>query len=271
MQYAIEEATAGDLTVEAIAEIHRVLMAPAPNPAIAGQIRGRQSWIGGNDYNPCGATYVPPPHEEVRPLLQDLVRFAREDSLPPLVQAAVAHAQFETIHPFEDGNGRTGRALIHIVLRRRGLASAFVPPISVVFARSKDEYIRGLTSFREDDVTGWLESFAGSALRAARLAARYLERVRSLQQRWRQLLSQEVDPRADAAAWALIDILPGHPVITVPVAVAVTGRTKPAATNGIEQLATARVLVPLGESKRNRAWEAVGLLDLIESLEAGEG
>jgi Fic family protein len=271
MQYAIEDATADDLTVEAITGIHRVLMVRAPNSAIAGQIRERQSWIGGNDYNPCGATYVPPPHEEVRPLLEDLVRFARDDSLPPVVQAAIAHAQFETIHPFEDGNGRTGRALIHVVLRRRGLAPAFVPPISVVFARAKDPYIRGLTSFREDDVTGWLDSFAGSALHAARLAARYVERVRSLQERWRQQLRERVDPRADAAAWAVIDLLPGHPVITVPVAVAATGRTKPAVANGIDQLVGASVLVPLGESKRNRAWEAVSLLDLIESLEAGEG
>jgi Fic family protein len=270
MQYAIEEATADDLTVEAITEIHRVLMVRAPNPAIAGQVRERQNWIGGNDYNPCGATYVPPPHEEVRPLLEDLVRFARDDSLPPLVQAAIAHAQFETVHPFEDGNGRTGRALIHVVLRRRGLAPAFVPPISVVFAQAKDPYIRGLTSFREDDVPGWLESFAGCALRAAKLAGRYVERVRSLQDRWRQQLRDRSDPRADAAAWAVIDVLPGHPAITVPVAVTATGRTRPAVTNGIDQLVGAGVLVPLGESKRNRAWEASGLLDLIESLEAGE-
>ena len=270
MHYAIEEATAGDLTVEAITEIHRVLMVGAPNSGIAGQIRGRQNWIGGNDYNPCDATYVPPPYEEVRPLLEDLVEFARDDSLPPLVQAAIVHAQFETVHPFEDGNGRTGRALIHVALRRRSLAPAFVPPISVVFARAKDAYIRGLTSFREGDVTGWLESFAGSALRAARLAARYVERVRSLQERWRRQLRKEVDPRADAAAWAVIDGLPGHPVITVPVAVTATGRTRPAVTNGIDQLVDAGVLVPLGESKRNRAWEAVGLLVLIESLEASE-
>jgi Fic family protein len=270
MRYAIEEATADDLTVEAITEIHRVLMVHAPNSAIAGQIRERQNWIGGNDYNPCGAAYVPPPHQEVRPLMEDLVEFARDDSLPPLVQAAIAHAQFETIHPFEHGNGRTGRAMIHVVLRRRGLAPTFVPPISVVFARAKDAYIRGLTSFREDDVSGWLESFAGSALRAARLAARYVERVRSLQEQWRQQLRERADPRADAAAWTVIDVLPGHPVITVSVAVAATGRTKPAVTNGIDQLVEAGVLVPLGESKRNRAWEALGLLDLIESIEAGE-
>jgi hypothetical protein len=107
-------------------------------------------------------------------------------------------------------------------------------------------------------------------MRAASLAGRYIDRVRALQDGWRERLRQRVDPRADAAAWALIDVLPAHPVITVPVAVAATGRTKPAVTNAIDQLAEAGVLTPLGESRRNRAWESDGLLDLIEALEAGE-
>ena len=271
MQFAIEEAASSDPSPQTFTDIHRELMTRAPNSSIAGRVRERQNWIGGNDYTPCDAAFVPPPHEEVRPLLDDLARFTGGDDLPPLVQAAVAHAQFETIHPFEDGNGRTGRALIHVILRRRGLAPSFVPPISVVFARAKDEYIRGLTMFREDDVAVWIESFAVSALRAATLAARYVGRVRALQAGWRERLREHVDPRSDAAAWMVIDILPAHPVVTVPVAVAATVRTRPAVTNGIDQLVTAGVLTPTSGSARNRSWEAVGLLDLIESLEAGEG
>src|SRR5690606_1609012 len=99
----------------------------------------------GNDYNPCGAAFVPPPPEEVPDLLDDLCRAVDEHTLPPLVQAAVVHAQFETIHPFEDGNGRTGRALVQVVLRRRGLSPSFVPPISVVLARHREAYIEGLS------------------------------------------------------------------------------------------------------------------------------
>lgn len=203
-------------------------------------------------------------------MLTDVARFASADDLPPLVQAAIAHAQFETIHPFEDGNGRTGRALIHVILRRRGLAPTFVPPISVVFARRKDVYVRGLISFREDRMDDWITSFASSAMRAASLARRYIDRVRALQNGWRERLRQRVDPRSDAAAWAVIEVLPAHPVITVPIAVAATGRTKPAVTNAMEHLSQAGVLMALGESKRNRAWEADGLLDLVEALEAGE-
>ena len=269
MQFAIEEASSHpELTIDAIVEIHRVLMARASNSNIAGRVREQQNWIGGNDYNPCGAAFVPPPPEEVTRLLDDLVRFADDDALPPIVQAAFAHAQFETIHPFEDGNGRTGRALIQILLVRRGLASTFVPPISIVFAQRKDAYIGGLTSYREDRLADWIESFAGAAARAATLASRYLDRVRALQDDWRGRLRANGPPRADAAAWSVIDVLPAHPVLTVPVGVAASGRTKPAVTNAVDQLVRCGVLLPLGASTRNRAWEAQGLLDLIEGLEA---
>jgi Fic family protein len=250
-------------------DIHRVLLERAPNSQIAGRFRPSQNWIGGNDYNPCGATFVPPPPEEVDRLLDDLCMFVNDVALPPLVQAAIVHAQFETIHPFEDGNGRTGRALVQVVLRRRGLTPTFVPPISVVLARDKDRYLKGLTLFREDRLTDWIELFAAATAEAATLAARYTIRVGELQDEWRERLRQNSNPRADAAAWSLITVLPAHPVITVPVAVAAIGRTKPAAANAIEQLEAAGILARLGESTRNRAWEAEGLLDLIVGLEAG--
>jgi Fic family protein len=270
MQLAVEEAVAVDAVMpEHLIAIHDVLLKRSPHPDIAGQVRDDQNWIGGNDYNPCGADFVPPPPDLVRPLLDDLCELANSEHLPPLVQAAIAHAQFETIHPFLDGNGRTGRALIHVLLRRRGLAPAYVPPISVVFAKDKDLYIRGLTSFRQDGLNQWIEQFAAASAQAAGLAERYLAAVTNLQDGWRDALRATVNPRADAAAWPLIDILPGHPVITVAVAVATSGRSKPAVNQAIEQLTNAGVLRPISESPRNRAWEAKGLLDLVIDLEEG--
>ena len=250
-------------------DIHRVLLERTPNSRIAGRLRTSQNWIGGNDYNPCGAPFVPPPPEEVDRLLDDLCTFIDDVTLPPLVQAAIAHAQFETIHPFADGNGRTGRALVQVVLRRRGLAPAFVPPISVVLARDKDRYLTGLTLFREDRLSDWVELFAAATAEAATLAAHYTARVGQLQDEWRDRLRQHANPRVDAAAWNLITALPAHPIVTVPVAVAATQRTKPAVANAIEQLEAAGILTRLTESARNRAWEADGLLDLIVGLEAG--
>jgi Fic family protein len=270
MQLSIERASSGDaLSPEDVQDIHRVLLERAPSSHTAGELRQVQNWIGGNDYNPCGADYVPPPHEEVDRLLDDLTVFINDETLPPLVQAAIAHAQFETIHPFEDGNGRTGRALVQVVLRRRGLAPAFVPPISVVLARDKGRYLQGLELFRGDGLTEWIELFAAATARAAQLARRYAQRVRELQERWRDQLTAVGAPRADAAAWSVISTLPAHPVLTVALGVAATKRTRPAVANAIEELEAAGILTSLSDSPRNRAWEADGLLELIVGLEAG--
>src|SRR5690606_24916692 len=110
-------------------------------------------------------------------------------------QAALVHAQFETIHPFDDGNGRTGRALIHVVLRRRGVAPDYVPPISVVLAAARDRYIAGLTRFRGDGVVEWIEQFAAATVHAANLARRYLGRVEALMEEWRERLRAAAAPR----------------------------------------------------------------------------
>lgn len=271
MQLAIERASdAGALRTDDLQDIHRVLLVRAPNSNIAGRLRESQNWTGGNDYNPSGATFVPPPPEELERLLDDLCEFVNDAAFPPLVQAAIAHAQFETIHPFEDGNGRTGRALVQVLLRRRGLAPAFVPPISVVLARDKDRYLHGLASFREDGVAEWIEHFAAATAQAAQLADAYAGRVNALQDRWRDQLREGAAPRADAAAWSLIAALPAHPILTVAVAVAATGRTRPAVANAVRDLEAAGVLIPTSESVRNRSWEATGLLDLIVGLEAGD-
>ncbi len=268
MELAIDAAaTTERLEIAHLAEIHGKLMANAPNAQVAGVVREGQNWIGGNNYNPCGADYVPPPAERVGPLLRDLCLATADESLPPLIQAAMVHAQFETIHPFDDGNGRTGRALIHVVLRRRRIATEYVPPISVVLAAERGRYIRGLTDYRSGEVGAWIEQFAGAAARAAGLATAYLEAVTRLMDEWRFRLAESSAPRADAAAWAVIEVLPAHPVITAPVAAAATGRAKAAIPQAIRQLSDSGVLLPLSDSKRNRSWEAIGLLDLLEGLE----
>jgi len=272
MEVALQEAaTVKRFTPDQIMRIHRRLMEKAPNAKIAGHIRTRQNWIGGNDHNPCGAAFVPPPPEHVNALLADLCDAINAEVLPPLVQAALVHAQFETIHPFDDGNGRTGRALIHVVLRRRAVTPEYVPPISVILAAARNRYIEGLTRFRQDRIGEWIEHFAAAAAAAAHLATSYLKAVEDLSTRWRtQLAASPNVPRADAAAWAVIEVLPAHPIITAPVAAAVTRRSKPSIYEALRELQAAGVLEQLSQGKRNQSWEAVGLLDLIAGLEAGQ-
>ncbi|MGH7654614.1 MAG: Fic family protein [Gemmatimonadaceae bacterium] len=271
MQAAVEDAAKIEhFSVDQIRATHERLMLASPTPRVAGKIRTQQNWIGGNDYNPCGADYVPPPPEYVSDLLSDLCDAINNDELSPLVQAALIHAQFESIHPFADGNGRTGRALIQVVLRRRGLAPAYVPPISVVLAKSRDGYIAGLTNFRNGQSNEWIEQFAEAAARAAYLAKAYLRSVAKLTTHWREQLAATTAPRADAAAWAVIEALPAYPTITAPAATAATRRAKAAIYQAIGELVSAGILLPLSTAKRNQSWEAAGLLELLTSLEAGE-
>ena len=135
MLFAIESVGEGDgLSVDLLLETHRRLLLGTRLEAHGGQLRDEQNWIGGSSFNPCSAEYVPPPPEAVPDLVADLCDFCNDDSLPAVAQAAIAHAQFETIHPFVDGNGRVGRALIHLVMRRRGVVSRVLPPVSLILA-----------------------------------------------------------------------------------------------------------------------------------------
>ncbi|MBC8089519.1 MAG: Fic family protein [Phycisphaerae bacterium] len=272
MTLAVDQAADTEWFSEAeIVAIHERLLGQSSQQHIAGKIRDNQNWIGGNDYTPCGADFVPPPPESLDTLLSDLCASINDETLPPLVQAALVHAQFETIHPFDDGNGRTGRALAHVVLRRRGVAPHFLPPISLIFAKDKNRYISGLTAFRGEDVLKWIEQFAEATFSAAKLAQSYLAAVQTLQEFWReQLRAVAAPPRTDSVAWTIINLLPARPMISAPVAVAATNRAKSRVYEAIDQLTAAGVLVPLTTGARNRWWEANGLLDLIARLEAGD-
>ncbi|MCY4617370.1 MAG: Fic family protein [Chloroflexi bacterium] len=268
MQHAIiEAATVERFSSEDLLAVHDVLMRRRLDSA--GRIRSSQNWIGGNDYNPCGADFVPPPVDFVPGLMEDLCAFCESEEVPPLFQAAVAHAQFETIHPFDDGNGRTGRALVHVVLRRRGLVAEVVPPISVALSNNRNAYINGLIGFRDGDLTGWLELFVTATLQGVQLAERYRASVLELQNDWRQLLRDGANPRSDAAAWVILDALPGFPVLNRADAAVCSGRSLPAVDLGLRQLEVAGVLVPVRDDPPSRrSWEPVGLLDQIMAIES---
>ncbi|MCZ4495552.1 MAG: hypothetical protein JWM25_135 [Thermoleophilia bacterium] len=272
MQLAVDSVEAAPtITSELIRELHAALMQSAPPWTKAGEYRTAQNWIGGNNFNPCGAAFVPPPPDAVGPLMADLCEFANSELVSPIVQAAVAHAQFETIHPFNDGNGRTGRALIHAILGRRGVARQFVAPVSVVLGQRRDRYIEGLTAFRADELESWIEHFAFAAAKAARLSSEYLDSVSALRESWRaELAASPRAPRADSVAWKLIEVLPSQLVLTGSAAVSATGGAKPRVNQAIELLVECGVLRPVTSGARNRAWEPVGLIDIVEELERGQ-
>jgi Fic family protein len=262
------------ITIETMLDFHRRLLSGTQLEAHAGRIRSEQNWIGGSDYNPCSAAFIPPPPEHVRGLLEDLCEFCNDDGLPAVAQAAMAHAQFETIHPFVDGNGRTGRALIHFVLRRRGLATRVLPPISLVLATWAKDYVEGLQGTRyrgpassagaQSGNNAWVARFAAACVRAAADAADFEKRSRLLQEEWRA----QVGPvRANSATDLLLRALPGAPLITVTSAAALIGRTFAPANDAIKRLEGAGILRPISVGRRNRAFEATGVIEAFTALE----
>jgi Fic family protein len=265
MKHAIEIGTAGKpLTTSDIEDIHRTLLRFTEDADIAGVVRESQNWIGGNDYNPIGAAYVPPPPEYVRPLLDDLCAFATRTDLAPIVQAGIVHAEFETIHPFADGNGRVGRALIYAVIRRRGEIPNYIPPISLILAAEPKGYVGGLALYREGDVSSWIAQFADATTRAATEAERLADEIDQLQSTWLDDLGQ---PRRDAAVRQLISALPQQPVIDVAVAQTLTGKSHVAVGKALQELERAGILHRLNERKWGRVWECDQLLDLVDAFE----
>jgi Fic family protein len=266
----------GPITVDALRAVHTRLLAPTRDAHLGGVVRTEQNWIGG--HSPVDAEFVPPPHEHLPELLDDLCAYASSDDHPPLVQAALAHARFETLHPFADGNGRTGRALLQIILRRRGLCRRIVPPISLVLATWSRRYVDALMRTRSDALPGteagdaglnaWIEVAAQAARVACAEARAYERRVHALVASWRERVEAHFGaPRSDAAIWVLLALLPAAPLITARAAVELTGRSERAIDGAVSQLVEAGVLKQVGGRIRYRLFEAVGVFDLVTDAE----
>ena len=185
---------------------------------LGGVVRTQQNWIGGNRVNPVGVAYVPPVPEEIPDLLRDLIAFIGDTDLPSVAVTAIAHAQLETIHPFVDGNGRTGRALVHALLRLVGLSRTTVPPVSLVLATDRERYIANLAAYRTDVlddrqavVNGWVEYFANVLTLSCRKAGEFERSLETIKGHWLETVSF----RAGSAGRQLIDLLPGTPVISI--------------------------------------------------------
>ena len=212
--------------------------------------------------------------ENVPGLMDDLIAFCNNDSLPALAHAAVAHAQFETIHPFVDGNGRAGRALVHMVLRRRGLGLRILAPVSLILATWSRDYIDGLNGTRyvghpdsseaHEGINTWIALFASACSRSVEDAGRFEDRVHELQSDWRERVGRI---RRDSAVNLLLDALPAAPVLTTSTAAELVGRSFQATSLAVDRLVGAGVLVQVNIGRRNRAFEAHELVDEFTAFE----
>lgn len=257
-------ATPGDLTVDDILEMHSILMREdGATGRHAVTLRTQQNWIGGRSDSPRDAAFIPPPPEHVEPLMRNLVAFLNRDDLPTLAQAAIAHAQFETIHPFIDGNGRVGRCLIHAVLARRMLASRILVPVSLVLAAHGDRYIEGLVDFREGRVDQWCGTFASAARLAVEGATRFEQELATMVSRWRL----ESQARPSSHLWVACERTTMAPVFTVASLRDELQCSTTAAIEVVERLEQIGVVAQVSLGRRNRVYLNRPVLRLLDDFE----
>lgn len=268
---ALEEET---VTADVVLRIHRSLCQGTPIERFGGKIRTVQNWVGGSSYNPLSADYVPPAPEYIGELLDDLAAFCNRTDISPVEQAAVAHAQFETIHPFVDGNGRTGRALIHLILRRRGIAPRFVPPISLALATHSEDYVAGLVGFRYDDAdplevvrqnfNDWVSTFAGCCSAACDEAYEFERATENIKRSW----SERIAPiRKGSIVLEAMDAIVAMPIFTVKSLAEHCGKSFATVNAFVASLEEAGCVKLAKQGKRNRVFEAPEVIDEFNILE----
>ncbi|MBV8928197.1 MAG: Fic family protein [Mycobacteriaceae bacterium] len=258
----IETAAHGPITSTALLEAHRALMAPDPRADHPGALRVAQSWIGGHGSSPIDAVYVPPPPDAVPDLIDDLLTFANRRDLPILAQAAIAHSQFVSIHPFADGNGRIGRALIAAILRRRGLTRRITVPLAGAMLADAVEYGAQVENYRRGDVDAFVGYFSRSVLHACEAAEQSAARLAGLHPRWRAI----VRPPAKSADEILIDNLLETPIFNADTAIQITGADAATTSHALDRLTDAGILEVVCNEPSNRVWAARDVLTELDNL-----
>ncbi|WP_050993013.1 Fic family protein [Salinibacterium sp. PAMC 21357] len=254
---------ADDLDPAAILTMHRALLEKS-NPDIVGSWRSDQVWIGGGSLSPHNADFVPPHHDRVPALMDDVMHFSRRTDLPVIAQLAIAHAQFETIHPFPDGNGRTGRALIQGMLRAGGVTTNITVPVSAGLLGDTEGYFRALSAYRRGDIATIVETMCEAAFAAinyGRLLERQIVDIAAL---W----DHAIQARSDSSVHRVKNLLLRQPVITVAIVARELGVSESAADTSIAKLVEAGILLQSTTGRRNRHWQATEVLNALDEFGA---
>jgi Fic family protein len=263
MQAAI--ALADRLDTDAIIEMHEALLG-STHPEWTRHWRNVQVWIGGRN-SPHTARFVPIHHERVPEAMDDLVAFMSRDDITPLMQAAIAHAQFETIHPFPDGNGRVGRALIHALLRAKGLTQHVTVPVSAGLLTNTETYFDALTEYRNGNPVAIVERLSDAAFQAMSNGRMLVVDIQAARQRWAGV----VKAYSNSSAWKLMDLLVRQPVINSQLVQRDLGVAPVNALRAVNRLVTAEVLKEVSGNHRNQLWEATEILIALDEFAERSG
>ncbi|KQT99560.1 Fic family protein [Sanguibacter sp. Leaf3] len=258
---------ADSLDQQAVLTMHKVLLSGQRGAEQhAGRYRDSLVWVGKSGISPLGAEHVAPQAELVEAAMADLMAFVDRDDLPALVQTAVAHAQLETIHPFADGNGRTGRALIHAMLRAKGITRTVTAPVSAGLLTDTASYFEALTAFRGGDARPIVEQLARASRYAARTGAQLVDDLAAEVASSRAMLGSL---RPHAAAWRLLPHLVAHPVVNASLVERLLATNAVTAQRALTQLTDAGVLHERTGRRRNRVWQHDGVLTVLDLFAQG--
>lgn len=258
MQCAL--ALSDTVTSEAILAMHAALMAgQGRHPP--GRWRTEPVWLGGGN-SPLSAVFVPPAHKRVPAAIDDLIIYAQRDDIPLLAQVAVAHAQFETIHPFTDGNGRTGRALVQSMLRNKGLTRQVTVPVSAGLLADTDGYVAALTAYRDGDAAPIVEQFALAGVRAVANGRRLITELRDIRAGW----NDRITARSDSAVWRVAELLTRRPVVNSVLLRDELGLRTDHMRRYLDPLTEAGIVVESSGRTRDRIWRAPEILDALDAF-----
>ncbi|WP_258132073.1 Fic family protein [Microbacterium sp. MYb62] len=251
-------------TLEGVLSAHQSLMNDDPREAnYAGRLRDMQNWIGGSDHSPRGALYVPPAPERVAELMSDLIDYLNRDDVPVIVQAAIAHAQFESIHAFTDGNGRIGRALVSASLRRRGVTRNAVVPLASGLLAQREGYFDALTAYRRGEAGPIISLFAKSARVAAVESRDSIAAIKVLPSEWRETYR----PRTGSAGAALIEAFYDHPVMSMDDIERLDLGSSSRIYAAVEDMVAVGILREITGRIRDRVWVASELIAELDDLD----
>jgi Fic family protein len=245
---------------DAILAMHRALMLNDPRHT-PGAFRTEPVWIGGGS-TPIGATFVGPRHELIPGAIGDLMAFTQRADIPALPQIAVGHAQFETIHPFTDGNGRSGRALVQAMLRNKGLTRHVIVPVSAGLLADTGAYFAALTSYRDGDAAPIVERFAHASVLAIANGRQLVTELREIRETWNGVITA----RSDSAVWKVADLLIRRPVVNAVLVGQELGIESTNAHRYLNPLTEAGILIETTNGPRNRVWRSPEVLAALDAF-----
>lgn len=254
----------GRIELSDLRAAHETLMRDDPlDRDYAGRVRDMQNWIGGSDHSPRGAVHIPPPPEMLDRYLADLEVYINRDDVPPLVQAAAAHAQFESIHPFTDGNGRIGRALINAILRRRKVTRATVVPVATAMVADREGYFALVNGYRRGELGAFVRSLSSGAIIAAEESQESARRLRGLPEEWTRMSS----PRSGSTAERLLAALLDEPVISAESARRISRASAGSTSEALSRLEADGVLREITGRTKNKVWAAMDVTAELDDLQ----